>query len=477
MFNLKPNVLRILFDSFVLIYGTLLIVIFKNFDYETALKFLITNPIPFLLILMLSGLYGRNKFASVRYKVSIFIFTAVVILASNLFLDIKISLEFNLLTLPLLILARIFLNINNRFQRVQSMLSSSSNRVLIIGGAGYIGTHLVRELLSNGFYVRILDKFMFGQDSIKEFRLNKNFEMIEGDATNVLTLANSVRGMDSVVHLAGLVGDPACAVDNDFTIHTNIVSARMAKDMAISAGVKRFIFASSCSVYGLNENLVDETSELNPVSLYAKTKISTEQELLKLSRDDFHVTILRFSTVFGHSNRQRFDLVGNLFTAQAFTSGELTVIGADQWRPFVHVKDLARAVRYVLNAPINKVSGEIFNVGDDSLNRTILGLAEELQKAFKDIFNKDLSIKIIEMAASDKRNYKVSFSKIAKELKFKCETNFYDGFCEMLNNFDKNSYGDFKAPIYSNVLITKDSLNIFNDESSNIGLYTALKIK
>lgn len=478
LFNFKPVLMRFGYDTLAVLYASIMTVLLLASSHELSiyLKFILINPISYLVLNTLLGIYGRNKFSSVKTKSFYFIISSTIVLILDYIFNLLLwGGVFIAIATPLFISARFFLNFNSRFNRRSIRLVSGAHKILVVGGAGYIGTHVIRELLHNGYYVRILDSFMFGREAIDEFVGHKNFSYIDGDATNVLSLANAMQGIDGVIHLAGLVGDPACAVDSEFTLHTNLVSARLVKDISISAGVKRFIFASSCSVYGVNDDVVDERSDLNPVSLYAKTKIATEEELLKLSRDDFHVTILRFATVFGHSNRQRFDLVGNLFAAQAFNSQELTVIGADQWRPFVHVRDLARSVRYVLDASADKISGEIFNVGDDSFNRTIQGLAEELKSAYESIFDRDLSIKIVDMAATDKRNYRVSFGKIYKTLKFKCETNFHNGFCELLENFRKGIYGDYRDAKYSNVQITRNRLVDFTSTLKNKELYTALE--
>jgi nucleoside-diphosphate-sugar epimerase len=331
-------------------------------------------------------------------------------------------------------------------------------------------------LLEKGYFVRVLDTFMFGKEPIAEFIKHKNFTYIEGDATNIVTITKAMQQIDTVIHLAGLVGDPACAVDSDLTVHSNVITARLAKDVAIASGVQRFIFASSCSVYGVNENVVDEKMEFNPVSLYAKTKISTENELLRVSVDDFHPTILRFATVFGHSSRQRFDLVGNLFAAQAFNNKVITVMGADQWRPFVHVKDLARAICCVIEAPVQKVAGEIFNVGDDDFNRTIKGLSTELATAYESVFGEPVAINYVEMNPTDKRNYRVSFDKIRRTLGFRCKTTFNQGFIEILNNFKNGAYGDFNDRRYSNVAVTRELSANFGSPEHASGIYTSLKI-
>ena len=203
--------------------------------------------------------------------------------------------------------------------------------------------------------------------SLSAFSGSPHFELIDGDVTDISKLAAAMRHASSVIHLAGLVGDPACAVDPEFTRHENIIATRMAREVAQSLGIHRFIFASSCSVYGASDKEMREGDGLNPVSLYAQTKIDSEQELLYSVRDDFFVTVLRFATVFGHSSRPRFDLVANLFAAQAMMNGIVTVIGPDQWRPFIHVRDLARAIVMVLEARPEIVQSQIFNVGDTRL--------------------------------------------------------------------------------------------------------------
>src|SRR5216117_663304 len=214
--------------------------------------------------------------------------------------------------------------------------------VLVVGGGGYIGTHVVEQLLAEGWRVRVLDRLLFGKAPLQDFFGNPRFELVEGDATDILKLIEAMQGASAVVHLAGLVGDPACAVDESFTRHANVFATRLIKKAAQSLGVRRFVFASSCSVYGINPAEVSETSEVNPVSLYARTKVESERELLLDANEDFCVTTLRFATVFGHSRRPRFDLVANLFTAQAVNDGRITLMGPGQWRPFVHVRDLAR---------------------------------------------------------------------------------------------------------------------------------------
>jgi nucleoside-diphosphate-sugar epimerase len=371
-------------------------------------------------------------------------------------------------------MARVILHLgNSRSREIAAVAVNVRGPVLVIGGAGYIGSHAVEQLLRNGYSVRVLDKLMYGDESLRDFRTHRQFEFIEGDATDIRKLTLAMRDASSVIHLAGLVGDPACAVDPQFTRHTNIVATRMAKDVAQALGVHKFIFASSCSVYGVSDEEVDEFAKLSPVSLYAQTKIDSEQELLSSSRDDFFVTVLRFATVFGHSRRPRFDLVANLFTAQAVTDGLVTVIGPHQWRPFVHVRDLARAIVMVLKADPVTVQSQVFNVGDARLNMTILQLAEAVRKIASETRAVEISVTD---NVNDRRNYAVSFKKIRDVLGFQAETLMEDGIREMLEHFRHGDYAHYRGEIYSNVEMTKKALALSPDPTELMHIYAPIRV-
>jgi nucleoside-diphosphate-sugar epimerase len=313
---------------------------------------------------------------------------------------------------------------------------------------------------------------MYGTEPLQDFIGHPRFRLIEGDVTDIGKLTEVLNGCRAVVHLSGLVGDPACAVDPEYTVHTNIVATRMAHDVAHSLGVTRFIFASSCSVYGLVESEVDERSALNPVSLYARTKIDSERELLRSTPDNFFVTVLRFATVFGHSRRPRFDLVANLFTAQAMVEGRIRVIGPHQWRPFVHVRDLARAVVLSLEAPETLVQSQVFNVGDARLNSTILSLAETVQTVVSE--RRPVAIAVEEQGDADRRNYFVSFEKIRRLLGFEATVTLADGVREMAAEFAANHYDDYRMALYSNVATTRVAVEEFRDPEEQGRLYGPL---
>ena len=336
------------------------------------------------------------------------------------------------------------------------MKSNSKKTILITGGGGYIGIHITRMLLKQHYNVRVFDQFIFGEDAISDLKKSKNLTIIKGEIGEWQKLRESLNGVDVVIHLAGLVGDPACIVNKDLTIQMNIVSTRIVKELSKDAKVPRLIFSSSCSVYGASDELMNEGSKLNPVSLYAQTKVDSEKEILNDNSKDFYPTILRFATVFGHSPRQRFDLVANLFVAQAYNDGLIYVTGSSQWRPFIHVHDIARAIVKVLEKPEREVSRQIINVGDDNLNITIGNLA----LLVADIVKKDKDGKLIEIITNDDikdlRNYKVSFKKIKKLLGFEATIDLKKGIEEIYNNFKKRKYKkNYQDPLYINVEMTK----------------------
>ncbi len=226
--------------------------------------------------------------------------------------------------------------------------------VLVSGGAGYIGSVLVRLLLGKGYRVKVLDSLMFGGVPVIDLLNDDDFLFIKGDVRSEADLRHALEGADHVVHLAAIVGDPACAKQPDLAREINLEGSKRVYDLANELGVKRFVFASTCSNYGKMEDpdsFVDETSTLAPVSLYAETKVAVEQYLLgQLRSNRCKPTSLRFATVYGLSPRPRFDLTVNEFTKELALGRELVVFGEQFWRPYCHVVDLCRSVLAVLEA-------------------------------------------------------------------------------------------------------------------------------
>ena len=474
--TLGPNEARILFDVAAVVWAGAATLLLARLAASSVL------PLPWGTVLVQSaaflgantalGLYSRHRAGPLGFRLRRLAAAGVFACGAGLVVwrDPFASICWGALLLPPVLLTRWIAGVaRSSVLPVRRLVTAPHAPIAVLGGAGYIGTHTVAELLSRGYAVRVLDRLMYGTDPLREFVGHPQFKLIEGDVTDIAKLTEAVNGCRAVVHLAGLVGDPACAVDPDYTIHTNIVATRMAHDVAHSLGVSRFIFASSCSVYGMADTEVDERGPLNPVSLYARTKIDSERELLRTTPDHFFVTILRFATVFGHSRRPRFDLVANLFTAQAMLEGRIRVIGPQQWRPFIHVRDLARSIVVALDAPEALVQSQIFNVGDARLNRTILTLAEAVRDVVSE--RRDVAIVVEEQADGDKRNYAVSFDKIRTLLGFEAAVTIEDGIREMADHFSAGRYADYRTAEYSNVATTRLAVEEFHDPAEQARLY------
>lgn len=477
--RLSPNQSRLLYDGLAALLSSLVALAFGQWATgEFALPLLAALPL-LLGANFALGIYTHQKTASgqkkaLRLSLAIAAASAAMLaLPGSAQARMPVLLWATLVWSPLC-LPRLFLNLN---KRVSTDFFGSTIRgrgpVLVVGGAGYIGTHVIEQLLLADYSVRVLDRLLYGRGPLQDFLGNPRFEIIDGDATDIVKLVEAMSGASAVIHLAGLVGDPACAVDESFTRHANVITTRMVKEVATSMGVSRFIFASSCSVYGSTDKEVNETSDLNPVSLYARTKIDSETELLLSQSDTFLPTILRFATVFGHSRRPRFDLVANLFTAQAMTDGKITLKGEHQWRPFIHVRDLARAVVAVLRASPEKTAGQIFNVGDERLNMTLGELANTVQATVAPQVDHPVEV-LNQPDVSDRRNYAVSFKKIQRVLGYRAATLLREGIDEMAQAFRSGAYGNYRAPAYSNLEVTKQASVDFHDPQQSARLYGPL---
>jgi len=303
-------------------------------------------------------------------------------------------------------------------------------KVLVTGGAGYIGSVLVRLLLENKYQVRVFDSLMFGGNSLIDLFNNDNFDFYKGDIRNEADLENALTGVDYVVHLAAIVGDPACAKQPDLARSTNFEGSQLVYSVANRLNVKRLIFSSTCSNYGKMEDpnsMVDENSTLSPVSLYAETKVQTEKFLLSQPKTNYcKPVVLRFSTVYGLSQRPRFDLTVNEFTKELALGRELVIFGEQFWRPYCHVIDLARSVMLAMEAPLEKVEFNVFNVGDSSENYQKRMIVDEVLK-----FIPDAKIKYVQKN-EDPRDYRVSFEKIKNELGFSITKKVPDGIAQIL---------------------------------------------
>lgn len=327
---------------------------------------------------------------------------------------------------------------------------ADERKVLVIGGAGYIGSSLVEKLLKLGLQVRVLDAMHFGEQTLSAVAQHPNLSLIREDFRCIEALTRAMSGVGSVIHLGGLVGDPACAVDAGLTVDVNVTATKLVGQIAKARGVRRFIFASSCSVYGACDQIMDEQSHFNPQSLYARSKVASEAVLEDLKSEEFAVTCLRFATIYGVSGRMRFDLVVNLLCAKAVLDRNITVYGPQQWRPFVHVDDVAQAIAMTLQAPIGVVAGQAFNVGSDDQNHTLASVAELIRKQVPAarITTDDTFV--------DTRNYRVSFKKIRSQLGFVPAWSLERGIAQVIETVGSNRVGHYSQAAYSNALYLKE---------------------
>lgn|SRR3989338_1397509 len=304
--------------------------------------------------------------------------------------------------------------------------------ILVTGAAGYIGSVAVHVLLNKGYEVVGLDNLLYGGESLVSLLFHPHFHFIKADITDTkgLEAIFKQRQFFGVIHLAAIVGDPACAKNQELAKKVNESGSRNLLDFALTHSVERFIFASTCSNYGKmsdSAGYADETFPLAPVSLYAKLKVAFEKELLEASfkNHTFSPTALRFATVYGISPRMRFDLTINEFTKELTLGKELSVFGESFWRPYIHVADLARALTFVLEAQKEKVAHTVFNVGDTQENYQKKEIVEEIKKIIP------ASRVQYVPAHDDPRDYRVSFEKIKHELGFCVTKRVPDGIKEI----------------------------------------------
>ncbi len=350
----------------------------------------------------------------------------------------------------------------------------TDKHILITGGAGYIGSLLVSELLRKNYRVTVLDNLLFGGESLLGFFHHPNFHFVKADVTQARAIKNSLRGdwqkPDAIVHLAALVGFPACqAVGRQAAWLNNVEATKMTYSQAIDLGVERFVFASTCNVYGFSPNgqPITETSPLNPQSLYAETKVSAEEYLFG-QRDSFCAPLtFRLATLYGISPRPRFDLLINQFVLDAYSKRKLWISKKGNLRSFIHVSDTVRGIIIGLNADISTIRGEIYNLGTQNYKKynddpevgniammdqkieDIDNLENLLKKYFQNIYiepQKDITF------GGDMYDISLSFEKIEKSLDFKGEFNVVDGFKELQHALNNELIGDPYSQKYRNAL-------------------------
>ena len=316
--------------------------------------------------------------------------------------------------------------------------------ILVTGGAGYIGSVLTHKLVELGYNVRIIDSLIYGKDGISDLISKNSVELIEKDIRDEKTLNEVVKDIDCVIHLAAIVGDPLCKKIPVAAKQINEDATKKLVTISKEHGVKRFIFASTCSNYGSASTMVDENSPIQSLSLYSKTKVNSENFILNTKNSSFEPCILRFATAHGLSPRMRFDLLLQEFLRDAILDKKIRIYGPNFWRPLAHVDDISNACIAAIKSPSDIISGEIYNVGHTRENYTKKMLAEIIQE-----FVPSTEIEITG-SKTDLRTYKVSFDKIKNNLKFISKKTIRDSISDILTEIQKGNL-DPRASEFSNI--------------------------
>lgn len=323
-------------------------------------------------------------------------------------------------------------------------------KIALTGGAGYIGSVLARLLINKGYELTVIDNLEYGGNALIDMFNSEKFSFIKIDLTNKNELTNlNLENFDAVVHLAAIVGDPACKLYPEKAKSLNEDASKNLYELSEKYKVKKFIFASTCSNYGKMkdpDSYVNENSELSPISLYAETKVNVEKFLLNQKHNNYcKPTVLRFSTVYGLSMRPRFDLTVNEFTKDIVTGKELTVFGENFWRPYCHVFDLARSVEHVINSENENINFNVFNVGSTSENYTKKMIVDEILSQFP-----EGKVKYIHKD-EDPRDYKVNFDKIKTVLNFEPVFKVKDGISQIISVVTNNIISDLDDKRFKNI--------------------------
>ena len=300
-------------------------------------------------------------------------------------------------------------------------------KVVVTGAAGYIGAATVARLLDAGHTVAGLDCLRFGGTALLGSYLTGRFSLTRGDIRDRALVARVFADADAVVHLAGIVGDPACAAEPDLACAVNLDAAVALHEAAGRAGVARFVFASTCSVYGHCAYPADEAAPLNPLSLYAQNKVDAETQLLGAVPGGMATTVLRFATVYGLAPRMRFDLVVNTLVAHALTTGRVQVFTPAAWRPLIHVADVADAITSVVQAPAAVVGSQVFNVGSAD-NWQLADVARLIAGICGPSVQVDIS-----PVVGDARDYRITTSKLSTATGWTACRTLRDGIEELAN--------------------------------------------
>jgi nucleoside-diphosphate-sugar epimerase len=318
-------------------------------------------------------------------------------------------------------------------------------KIVVFGGGGYCGSILVPQLLNEGWEVTVFDTFWYGVDHLPKV---SNINLVQADVRDISKVKEALKGQEYVLHLACISNDASFELDEKLSTSVNLESFEPLVVEAKKAGVKRFVFASSSSVYGVSDSPdVTEDHPLVPLTLYNKYKGMCEPLLKKHTDSNFIGVIFRPATVCGFAPRQRLDLSVNILTNHAINKGKITVFGGDQLRPNLHVQDYADLCKLLLTAPQDKIANETFNCGFQ--NMSIMAIAQIVKKVVEEVFPEKGSIPIDVTTSDDPRSYHINSEKIYKALGFKPKYSIEDavrGLCtafrqgKLPNSFDDNKY-------------------------------------
>ena len=314
--------------------------------------------------------------------------------------------------------------------------------IFITGGAGYVGSALVPRLLAEGYKVTVLDLMIYGQNVIKP---HKNLKIIKGDIRDQNLIKKNVVNTDAVIHLACISNDPSFELNRKLGQDINFNAFEPLVKISKESGIKRFIYASSSSVYGIKkEKNVNEEMKLEPLTDYSKFKAECEKVLKKYQSSNFTTVTIRPATVCGFAPRQRLDLVVNILTNLAFHKRSITVFGGNQLRPNIHIDDMVEAYLLLLMMPNNKIAGKTFNAGFENFS------VEKLSLDVKSVIGDD--VKLVFSKTDDNRSYHISSEKIRNELGFVPKKNIKDAVKDLKNAFEsKVLQNTLENEIYFNI--------------------------
>lgn len=316
-------------------------------------------------------------------------------------------------------------------------MKNKIQNIFVTGGAGYVGSVLVPILLNKGYNVRVLDLFLFGDDTLDDVKTHPHLQVFRGDIRNQDLLKKTIPGCDAVIHLACISNDPSFELNPDVSRSINYDAFDPLVNISYSSGVQRFVYASTCSVYGISDaDNVLEDHPLLPLTDYNKYKGLCEPILLKYQSKNFTTVIIRPATVCGYSPRQRLDLTVNILASHAFYNRQINIFGGSQYRPNIHINDIADLYATLLELDDNLIAGKIYNAGYQ--NHTIAEIARLVKTVVENEVPEKMEVAIVTTPSDDKRSYRINSEKIKRELGFVAKRTIQDATQDLVTAFQSN---------------------------------------